>query len=73
MERNHMSVLWIILIVLLVLVVFGGYGFSLLWGGIISTIAIPFLAASRAQRDPADTAVSTGEISGDGPPRRPED
>ena len=28
MERNHMSVLWIVLIVLLVLVVFGGYGFS---------------------------------------------
>ena len=43
----------------------GGYGFSLLWGGIISTIAIPFLAASRAQRDPADTAVAPGEVVGD--------
>lgn len=48
----------------------GGYGFSLLWGGIISTIAIPFLAASRAQRDPADTAVAPGEVVGD-PDDRP--
>jgi len=51
----------------------GGYGFSLLWGGIISTVAIPFLAASRAQHDPADTAVAPGEVVGDEPSPRPAD
>ncbi|MGY6497075.1 MAG: MFS transporter [Microcella sp.] len=35
-----------------------GYGFSLLLGGLISALALPLLAASRAQRDPADEAVS---------------
>ncbi|MDO8338599.1 MAG: MFS transporter [Microcella sp.] len=51
----------------------GGYGYSLLWGGIVSTIAIPFLAASRAQRDPADTAVAPGEVVGDEPSPRSAD
>jgi MFS family permease len=35
-----------------------GYGFSLLVGGLISACALPFLALSRAQRDPADEATS---------------
>ncbi len=34
-----------------------GYGASLLWGGVISTLALPFLLASRSRRDPADHAV----------------
>ena len=41
----------------------GGYGLSLLWGGVISALALPFLALSRAQHDPADTAVAPGEIA----------
>lgn len=35
-----------------------GYGFSLLLGGVISACALPFLALSRAQRDPADEATT---------------
>lgn len=35
-----------------------GYGFSLLLGGVISACALPFLALSRAQRDPADGATT---------------
>ncbi|MFN3708779.1 MFS transporter [Microcella sp.] len=35
-----------------------GYGFSLLVGGVISACAVPFLALSRAQRDPADEATT---------------
>ncbi|MFC5791099.1 MFS transporter [Agromyces tardus] len=34
----------------------GGYGASLLWSGLISAIATPFVLLSRAQRSPADTA-----------------
>jgi MFS family permease len=34
----------------------GGYGFSLLWSGIIQALAIPFVLLSRAEHDPADTA-----------------
>lgn len=41
----------------------GGYGLSLLWGGVISALALPFLALSRAQHDPADTAVAPGEVA----------
>jgi MFS family permease len=33
----------------------GGYGTSLVIGGIVELIGIPFLLASRRQRDPADT------------------
>jgi len=33
----------------------GGYGTSLVIGGIVELIGIPFLFASRRQRDPADT------------------
>jgi MFS family permease len=36
-----------------------GYGASLLIGGIIELIGIPFLLASRRQRDPADRESST--------------
>ncbi len=36
------------------------YGFSLMIGGIISAAALPFLALSRAQRDPADRATTLG-------------
>lgn len=34
----------------------GGYGASMIWSGVISAIAIPFLLLSRAQHDAADTA-----------------
>jgi MFS family permease len=34
----------------------GGYGASLLWSGLISAIATPFVLLSRAQHSPADTA-----------------
>jgi len=34
----------------------GGYGASLLWSGLISAIAAPFVLLSRAQHSPADTA-----------------
>lgn len=47
----------------------GGYGASLLWSGVITAVAVPFVLLSRAQRSPADTArdVSggTAEPSGD--------
>jgi MFS family permease len=38
-----------------------GYGPSLLIGGVVELIGIPFLLASRAQRDPADTVVASDE------------
>jgi MFS family permease len=40
----------------------GGYGASMIWSGVISAIAIPFVLLSRAQHAPADTAreVSDG-------------
>ena len=34
----------------------GGYGASMLWSGVISAVAVPFVLLSRAQRAPADTA-----------------
>jgi MFS family permease len=34
----------------------GGYGASLVWSGVISAVAVPFVLLSRAQRAPADTA-----------------
>lgn len=34
----------------------GGYGASLLWSGVISAFAVPFVLLSRAQHSPADTA-----------------
>ncbi|WP_461472531.1 MFS transporter [Microbacterium sp. HJ5] len=34
----------------------GGYGTSLIWSGVISALAIPFVLLSRAQNAPADTA-----------------
>lgn len=43
-----------------------GYGTSLVIGGAIELIGIPFLLASRRQRDPADTAGARGE-KGDAP------
>lgn len=44
----------------------GGYGFSLLWSGVIQALAIPFVLLSRAEHDPADTAheVASGTESG---------
>jgi MFS family permease len=50
----------------------GGYGQSMLWSGVISAVAVPFVLLSRAQKDPADevTAVSGGDtdvVSGAGP------
>lgn len=43
-----------------------GYGASLVIGGVIELIGIPFLFASRRQGDPADTAGAPGE-KGDAP------
>lgn len=34
----------------------GGYGASMLWSGVISAAAIPFVLLSRAERPPSDTA-----------------
>lgn len=34
----------------------GGYAFSLVIGGVISAVAVPFIALSRAQKSPADAA-----------------
>jgi MFS family permease len=34
----------------------GGYGASMIWSGVISAVAIPFVLLSRGQRPPADTA-----------------
>jgi MFS family permease len=39
----------------------GGYGASLLWSGVITAIAVPFVLLSRAQRAPADTVHDVGE------------
>ncbi len=45
----------------------GGYGASLLLGGIITAIATPFVLLSRAQGSPADVAHELGsDASGDG-------
>ncbi|MFC4827974.1 MFS transporter [Agromyces aurantiacus] len=47
----------------------GGYGFSMLWSGVIQAFAVPFVLLSRAQHDPADTAreVTPGPVAGDEP------
>lgn len=34
----------------------GGYGASMIWSGVISAVAVPFVLLSRGQRSPADTA-----------------
>lgn len=39
----------------------GGYGFSLLLSGVVTAAAVPFVLLSRAQRSPADTAVTVDE------------
>ncbi|SFS15516.1 Nitrate/nitrite transporter NarK [Microbacterium sp. cf046] len=39
----------------------GGYGASLIWSGVISAVAIPFVLLSRAQHSPADTAHDVNE------------
>ncbi|CAN5540288.1 hypothetical protein BH10ACT5_BH10ACT5_04050 [soil metagenome] len=39
----------------------GGYGASMLWGGVITAIAIPFMLLGRGQHSPADTARDVGE------------
>ncbi|GGI46504.1 MFS family permease [Agromyces flavus] len=41
----------------------GGYGFSLLWSGVLQAFAVPFVLLSRAERDPADTRR---DVAGDG-------
>jgi MFS family permease len=41
----------------------GGYGTSLVIGGIVQAIGIPFLFASRRQRDPADTKNAPTEAT----------
>ncbi|MEQ1736483.1 MAG: MFS transporter, partial [Rhodoglobus sp.] len=38
-----------------------GYAFSLVVGGVISAVAIPFIALSRAQKAPADVAATEEE------------
>ena len=47
----------------------GGYGFSLLWGGVIQVFAVPFVLLSRAEGDPADTRreVAGAGAQGDEP------
>jgi len=46
----------------------GGYGASLMWSGVITAIAVPFILLSRAQHAPADTArdVNDGSDSASG-------
>jgi len=39
----------------------GGYAFSLVIGGVISAIAVPFIALSRAQKAPADVGIREEE------------
>jgi MFS family permease len=39
----------------------GGYGASMIWSGVISAVAVPFILLSRAERDPADTAREVTE------------
>jgi len=40
----------------------GGYGTSMIWSGVISAVAVPFVLLSRARQAPADTARQvTGE------------
>ncbi len=39
----------------------GGYGASLIWSGLITAVAVPFVALSRAQHSPADTAREVGD------------
>ena len=43
----------------------GGYGASLIWSGVISAVAVPFVLLSRAQQSPADTAREVSEGSTD--------
>ncbi|WP_082589897.1 MFS transporter [Agromyces sp. Soil535] len=47
----------------------GGYSGSMLWSGVITAIAAPFVLLSRAQADPADTAreVMPAVVTDDGP------
>jgi MFS family permease len=40
-----------------------GYAFSLVIGGVISAVAVPFMALSRAQNSPADVAHSEEETA----------
>ena len=39
----------------------GGYGASLIWSGVITAVAVPFVLLSRAQHAPADTAREVNE------------
>ncbi|KGJ72091.1 hypothetical protein GY21_17675 [Cryobacterium roopkundense] len=43
---------------------FDGYGTSLVIGGIVELIGIPFLLASRRQRDPADRITAQADADG---------
>jgi hypothetical protein len=47
-----------------------GYSFSLVVSGIITAVAVPFLALSRKQNAPADSAVTEEDAppSEDAPP-----
>ncbi|TFD46993.1 MFS transporter [Cryobacterium frigoriphilum] len=42
----------------------GGYGTSLVIGGLVQLIGVPFLWASRRQRDPADARTATSQAAG---------
>jgi MFS family permease len=44
----------------------GGYGASLIWSGVITALAVPFVLLSRAQHAPADTARELNEAPFDG-------
>ncbi|MFC5930411.1 MFS transporter [Cryobacterium melibiosiphilum] len=41
----------------------GGYGTSLVIGGIVEVIGVPFLLASRRQRDPADSKTAAADAA----------
>jgi len=42
----------------------GGYGASLIWSGVITAIAVPFILLSRAQHASGDTARDVSDASG---------
>jgi MFS family permease len=48
-----------------------GYAFSLVVGGVISAVAVPFIAASRAQKAPADSATTEDDATPVVPPHEP--
>ena len=48
-----------------------GYGTSLVIGGVVQLVGLPFLFASRRQRDPADTVVAGEDVAAEPAPAEP--